>query len=490
LPVVFAFGLEARLEAPESGFPPRLWQMPSPTRALVGWPMLWGSALVGGMWLVLAVGVLRPSGYPVALWWPGLLLAVVLTWLQTLMWLPFPLPWLRPIVLVPVVSAVSIGPALLIPFDVPEPWVCGLLALLLLVAYGLALAGVTRARHGGVRRWEWPTRIRAARSHADFASPARAHRWFEWRRCGYSFPLMVTFIALTCLPSLTTIARFVDDSAQAGIFFFPQALLRELGSLWLTSAWLLVGLLFMAGTAGPELGKLPGRERKEQMAAFLATRPVSTGLLVRAKCAAAAQTILVGWGLLTVGFLLWFATSGKASEMLEQFTALRQRHAAGPLWTSVGLVLGGAVVLSWLNVIGGLWLGQVSRGWQTAIVVVLVFAWIGSSNAGVWVMKTPENWQRFVELLPWLTAATVGLKLLAACWSLRALRQRQLLSRRFLAAGVGGWLLVVVALFGVLAWLLPRTSVSLSALILGLAFLIPLTRLALAPLTLDWNRHR
>src|SRR5689334_6146186 len=51
LPVVFGFGLDARLEVCESGFPPRLYQLPMRTRALVGWPMLWGGSLICAMWL-------------------------------------------------------------------------------------------------------------------------------------------------------------------------------------------------------------------------------------------------------------------------------------------------------------------------------------------------------------------------------------------------------------------------------------------------------
>jgi hypothetical protein len=220
LPVIFALGRDYRLEATESGFPPRLWHLPMRTWQLVGWPMLWGSSLVCGMWLVLAAGVLRPCGYPVPLWWPGLLLAVNLTWLQTLLWTPFPLPWLRPVVLIPIVTAVSVSPAFLfLTLGAPETLVCGLLAVLILVAYGIALAGVSRARHGRVRQWEWPVRIPATCLRADFGSPARAQRWYEWRRCGWAFPLMVAFCSLTWLASLTTIAQFVETAAEARMFF-------------------------------------------------------------------------------------------------------------------------------------------------------------------------------------------------------------------------------------------------------------------------------
>lgn len=99
---IFSFSREVlRFEGCESGFPTRLRHLPLPTLALAGWPMLWGSAAMVLVWLVLAWGALRPYGYNVPLGWPALLLAVILAWLQAIIWTPFPLPWVRALLFFP-----------------------------------------------------------------------------------------------------------------------------------------------------------------------------------------------------------------------------------------------------------------------------------------------------------------------------------------------------------------------------------------------------
>jgi len=54
---IFSFNVDARLEARKSGFPARLWHLPLRTTALVGWPMLWGTAVLALVSLSLAWGL-------------------------------------------------------------------------------------------------------------------------------------------------------------------------------------------------------------------------------------------------------------------------------------------------------------------------------------------------------------------------------------------------------------------------------------------------
>src|SRR5581483_6976309 len=109
--VFFPFSQYARLEARESGFPSRLWHWPLPTYALAGWPMLWGSIVLALAWLTLSWGALRPAlrhlDIEPPLWVPALSLATTLAWLQAIIWTPFPLPWLRPLVLIPLLSPLA-----------------------------------------------------------------------------------------------------------------------------------------------------------------------------------------------------------------------------------------------------------------------------------------------------------------------------------------------------------------------------------------------
>ena len=78
----------------------------------------------------------------------------------------------------------------------------------------------------------------------------------------------------------------------------------------------------------------------------------------------------------------------------------------------------------------------------------------------------------------------------AASWIAARLQSSRLLSDRALVMGAASWLVAVLALYGVLVWLvlgplIPRYFLMLLA-ILG----VPLARVSAAPLALAWNRHR
>ncbi|HEY7157239.1 MAG TPA: hypothetical protein VH575_25020 [Gemmataceae bacterium] len=492
-----SFSREAKLEVRESGFPSRLWHLPLPTYALVGWPMLWGCGAMALAWLTLAWGamrpVLRPYGVEPPLWWPALTLAAALAWLQAIVWTPFPLPWLRAVVLIPIISPLAFLLPLADALGFSPVVGYGLLIALLPAAYGVAVVGVARARRGEGPRWTWPgwpARLRWTSStplRPSFASSLRAQVWFEWRRVGLSFPVMLFACSLIWLPLIPTTAKFLDDAAGAGLALGPPFLLREIGSLWLTVSGVLIFAPFLASMCGWEMGKLPGRERTLVLSSFLTTRPVSAWTLVRAKFEAAALSTLAGWTVAAAGLLLWFALGGHAAEMAETFGALRQRHPGASFWIGLFLLVGGAVVLTWLQIVQKLWLGLASPAWTKAIAAFGFGVFIILLCLAGWLSSSPRNWQRLLDWLPWLMGAVVALKVVAALWVFRILERRGLVPLGILGGALAVWLLSAAGLFGVLYWLL---RLPVSTLVFGIVLALPLTRLAMAPLALDWNRHR
>ena len=66
----------------------------------------------------------------------------------------------------------------------------------------------------------------------------------------------------------------------------------------------------------------------------------------------------------------------------------------------------------------------------------------------------------------------------------------QLLGDSALVVGAAGWLVAVLALYAVLAWLLSTGHFPHYILLLLAILAIPLARLSAAPLALAWNRHR
>jgi hypothetical protein len=80
---------------------------------------------------------------------------------------------------------------------------------------------------------------------------------------------------------------------------------------------------------------------------------------------------------------------------------------------------------------------------------------------------------------------------LVASWAYREAIRRGLIGGRALSGILALWLALVASAVGLAAltlpaWLAAETRVSA---MVGIALLMPLTRFALAPLALDWNRH-
>jgi hypothetical protein len=498
--LIFSFTRESTLEMRESGFPSRLWHLPVPTYALVGWPILWGCGVLALAWLTLSWGALRPALEPLGveppLWWPALALAAALAWLQAITWTPFPLPWLRPLVLIALISPLVALVALTEAFEFSVAIANGIFIALMLAAYAVAIAGVSRARRGDGPYWTWPgwpalqRGISSIRARPGFRSPQGAQVWFEWRRVGLGFPMMMFVSTLACLPFISTIAAFIDDAHRAGLALVPPFVLHEVGSLWLAVSWPLIFAPFWASVCSWEMGKLPGTKRDHPLSFFLATRPISSGTFVRAKLEAAALSTLLGGIVTGTVILLWIALGGHAAEMAESFGALCERHPGSSLWIGLALFMGGALVMTWLQIVQGLWLGLAGRSWTNAIALLGMAFFVSLLFLGQWLAKSPQYWQLCSDLLPWLLGAAAALKGFLVFRVSRILIHRGLVARNIVRGTLAVWVLSAAGLFSLLYQLLPSDCVSVFALVLGIVLVLPLTRLLLAPLALDWNRHR
>jgi hypothetical protein len=490
--LVFTFSREAQLETCESSYPPRLWTRPLPTYAPVGWPMVWGSAALTLAWLTFAWAERRLCSLDMPLVWPGLMAAVLLAWCQAILWTSFPMPWLRLFLLIPGGTILFFTPMIVLDFDESSAALCGLLAGLLLAAYGTALRGVARARCGDQSRWDWPAWLRwrrEARTRPPFSSPAWAQLWFEWRLHGLGFPMAMVILAIFVFPLMPLFAQALDTSDQ-----LVPSLRQEIGSLWLAVAGQLLLLpLYSSTVIGPQLGKLSGKSFV--LSSFLATRPVSVAMLIRAKFAMTVCSTLAGWCALIFGLLLWLTLTGHVAEAAQQLEAIRQRHAPGVFWGWLMLLVVGAILLTWVQMVHEMWIGLTGRTraieiWNfvkigALIGLIMLGFWVGS-----WLVKHPEWWPDLERLLPWLAGTAVILKGLAAAWSLSALNQRRLIPSGALWGMLAIWLALAGGLFAALYALLPDNWFYWPGLVLGIVLLLPLTRLALAPLALSWNRHR
>jgi hypothetical protein len=112
--------------------------------------------------------------------------------------------------------------------------------------------------------------------------------------------------------------------------------------------------------------------------------------------------------------------------------------------------------------------------------------------AGLWLPFHPEDRVHILAAFPWLVASPSILKVLVTSWAFRAAIRRGLIGGRSLFGIMALWLALVASAVGLAAltlpaWLAAETRV---AAMVGIATFVPLARFALAPLALDWNRHR
>ncbi len=474
---IFTYSLRADLALPAPQFPARLFTAPARTAALVAWPALYGAVAAALLWLEMALLILRPSGVAAPLAWPALAAAAFTVWMQAAVWWPVGWPLAR-----------LVGPALLtvLALSAPRWWANAglpgwaavpLLAALVPLGYAAAVAGVARARRGDGQRWPVPRLLRArpGAPRPPFASAAAALLWWEWRLC--ALPLLVVTAFL--LPLFAAPALFPAGARE-------MTLVERLAPVLLMP-------LLLAQVAGAGLGQMggPSPNRNPGCSPFLATRPFPSAAWVAVKWQAAGLCTLTLWALpaLVVGFVL--SRPENAAEVTRAWGLLVQ---AVPPWKAavvVALAVAGLLALTWRAMVANLWMILAGRTWVAgATVTVSLVLLLGLALAGILISQHPETWGLLRRLAWWLAPVAVALKLLLAGGAVRALHRRRLAMPRVLVGWLTGWLFAVLVLFAAFAWLLPPGLVGWAGCAFAAVLLVPLARPALAPLALEWNRHR
>ena len=475
----FSFGLSGDLGARRSIFPVRMFSLPVKTGALAGWPMLYGTMTVAT--LVLAASVLArwPYGIDVPLFGPALFAAAFLAWTQALMWMPYGLPALRPIVTVLWLAVFDAVVLLAAYYKVSEPVMLAILAPQIPLAYLVARYAVARARRGDVPDWR-PRFMRretvagaAPPSRAGFASPARAQLWFEWRRQGRTLPALVG-IVLPFELALFWIARAAP------------ALLLELLLLALITPPLLAG--FTAATVSKAN---PDARDSRAMSPFIATRPLSSADLIAAKLKMAIWSTLAAWLVVLVAVPLALIWSGNWPTV--EARTIRLVDIVGMPRTIVFalLVLAGLMATTWKQLVQSLYIGLSGREWigRSTLIALLVFiVFIGPVVQ--WLVDNNSARALLWSSLPAIFAVLVACKMLAAAVVAIRLARSGLLSDRTLVRGAARWSATVFALYGVLVWLVFGPLIPQYFLALLAILAVPLARVSAAPLALAWNRHR
>jgi hypothetical protein len=226
---------------------------------------------------------------------------------------------------------------------------------------------------------------------------------------------------------------------------------------------------------------------------FLATRPISSAGLVKAKYQMAVASALLTWALVIIGMTFWILVTGNLDNARELAQTVFARFTRTQGFTIVvaTAVLLAAVTCRQLTdffpllLTGRRWIIETSASAGAAIVVGLV---CGAS----WLVAHQEALSRFYAALPWLAASLAVVKSSVAIGAFGAAVRWGLLRWRSVANVVLMWLGLSAAGIGLAILAAPSGALgtSMPVIVITIAAFMPLCRFPLAILAVDWNRHR
>src|SRR5260221_1506237 len=201
----------------------------------------------------------------------------------------------------------------------------------------------------------------------------------------------------------------------------------------------------MAALAAPAFGSFT---------TFAATRPLASVALVAAQLRVAAASTLVAWTLVLVLGAAALASSGTLPVLLEKMGGFFEFAGTLRATAVVALLVAALVASTWKNLVQSLAIGLTGNLWLVRSSVLLVCVLLVAIGPVLLVVSKSETARFFLwDNLPWIIAALVCAKLLAAAWIAIRLHEGRVLGDRALVAGAATWLAAVVGLYGFLEWL-------------------------------------
>jgi hypothetical protein len=474
---VFTFGIAGDLAARESMYPSRMFTLPVSSAALAGWPMLYGCASMALLWFAMRIAGTFPPDFEAPTYWPALFAASLLAWTQALTWMTYPLRGMRIVVAIVLLVSIDIVVFTALETKASETTMLLLLAPLVPLAYFASVSAVSRARRGEVPQWHMleqlaPSLMRSA-SRRDFASATRAQLWFEWRQYGRSLPVLVAIVLPVGLSLLFLFREtpVIVVEIVVGSLLLPPFL-----------------AIFVAANTGKSSSNV---SESYGITAFVATRPVTDRSLVVAKWQAALLSTLAAWLLVAIAVPLALTASEAWGPVVE--ITSRVDHALGrPRAIALGtLVLALLIAATWKQLVQGLYIAMSGRDWLVKGVAFtsLVLVTAGFLLLG-WILDSRHRIVVAWSAIPWLMVTLVALKLVLAMRVMQRGTGRGLFTRRQLVLGAITWDACVLALYGVLALILPEILFRRYWLLLVAMLVVPFVRLVAAPLAVARNRHR
>ena len=399
---------------------------------------------------------------------------------QAIFWSLSGWPKTRALVLMAVLFNFLVFPGSPLPFAVSlDPYRTLILITLLSISGVLGYFGLARMRHG---RWQasawkftWPSlataRSEASHQPAPFSSANRAQFWFEWRSSAAPLLFCVT--------------------GMAGVLPAAAAILAMFGGLADDSA-LPLGLLLIA--LPPFSFQLYGLTGGRTVPVFNVVRPVTSGGMVMVKLKAVALGAVLSW-VVVLAALCVFPFLGDLSGLLQHHVVLAQ--SLSQLRPLFPIILPGIIFATWGLAAGNLCFGMAGKSWPSKIFGITFLVAMVGGTALLWLGQEPEARQSMLRAIPGVLVCLVVAKLFLACWAFRVALHRNLLARAAMMKYLTVWTtfatIFIVPTILVLRHELSHEQVSTRALFslsCAILLMMPLARIAFAPIALSLGRHR
>jgi len=392
--------------------------------------------------------------------------------------MPYGLPGLRVVAAVFVLFVIDAIVLVVLEFKAAEWVVLAITAPQIPIAYAVGRVAVARARRGVVPDWEvkalalLPSGVGRKAEKRRHWSAANAQGWYEWRRNGKSLPVWVAII----LPLELLILGVAGTSTSLVLIVLLGALVTPV----IVGTFSALSVSKMGESASDVYGLAP----------FIAARPLTDAELLAAKLRMTIRSTFAAWALVLLAVPIAVYWSGTWPTLLDW-----SRNVAATIGVTRAIVLlvvlvAGMMLSTWRQLVQSLYFGLTGDALliKGSVFVSLVLA----SLLGPLVIWIVDNKRIGVvwSAMPLILAMLVCAKMLAAGYVAARLVRERPLSDRALFTGAVIWTTLVLAVFGLLAWLgdtphIPRYLIMLVAILF-----VPLARLSAAPLAIARNRHR
>jgi hypothetical protein len=148
-------------------------------------------------------------------------------------------------------------------------------------------------------------------------------------------------------------------------------------------------------------------------------------------------------------------------------------------------------LFTWKNMVASLWIALTGRKWvENASNFGFIGVVLVGTGIGLWIFFHPEWHAAAIASVLWILGLLLLVKLVVATCVVSRLISSGLTTAGVATLMVTMWLATISILCGLALYLLPGGYSAPANIVSGIALFVPFSRIAGAPLALEWNRHR